>query len=344
MESRSKRRSLSRVGIVIVWTIIIGFALLLSYGIVTSMRFMRTTGLTPSLAARLIVDDGVELKSTSDRTNILLLGVGGGDHEGADLTDTMMIVSLDQDKKTAAFISIPRDIWSDTLKDKVNSAYHYGEEKKEGGGLLLAKVIAEDVVGVPIHYSLLLDFSGFKEIIDLLGGIDVNVSAAFTDNDYPIAGKEKDTCPGDPTNRCVYETIHFDAGIQHMDGERALKYVRSRHAEGAEGSDFARSRRQQDVLIAIKDTVVHPAKWFTVERAGRLQDVIDRATDTDMNIAQLLTVAKLIAGIPDDRIAKVSVDDLLYNPPSYLYGRYVLVPKETWQDVHGFIKDSLQKQ
>ncbi len=343
MEVRPKRRSLPGIGIAFVWAVVIGLAILLSYGIVTCLRFMRTTGLTPSLAARLIVDDGEELKSTSDRTNILLLGVGGGDHEGADLTDTMMVVSLDQDQKSAAFISIPRDIWSDTLKDKVNSAYHYGEEKKEGGGLLLAKVIAEDVVGVPIHYSLLLDFSGFKEIIDLLGGINVNVSSAFTDNDYPIAGKEKDTCPGDPTNRCVYETIHFDAGMQHMDGERALKYVRSRHAEGAEGSDFARSRRQQDVLIAIKDTVVHPTRWFTVERAGKLQDVIDRATDTDMNIAQLLTVAKLIAGIPDERIEKISIDELLYNPASYLYGRYVLIPKEGWREVHTFIKDALQK-
>ncbi len=343
MESKKNGRAASLIGRIIVWSVIVGIAALFIYGMLIGLRFMRTTGLTPTQTARLIVDDGVSLASAQSRTNILLLGVGGGNHEGADLTDTMMIVSLDQQHKTAAFISIPRDVWSETLKDKVNSAYHYGEEKKDGGGLLLSKVVAEDVVGLPIHYSLLLDFSGFKDVIDLLGGINVDVSKAFTDNDYPIAGKEKDTCPGDPTNRCVYETVHFDAGMQHMDGERALKYVRSRHAEGSEGSDFARSRRQQDVLIAVKDTVVHPARWFTMERASKLQDVIDRATDTDMNLAQLLTVAKLIAGIDDGQIQKISFEDQLYNPPLYLYGRYVLIPKEDWESIHTFVSNSFVK-
>ena len=300
---------------VVAWIVCIALGLGIVKGLLAGLRFMRTTGITPTLAARLVFGNGVTLTSTGGRTNILLLGIGGGDHEGADLTDTMMVISLSSKERIAAFISIPRDIWSDTLKDRVNSAYHYGEAKKEGGGLLLAKVISEDVVGIPIHYTLLVDFSGFKEIIDLVGGIDVAVTKAFTDNDYPIAGKEKETCPGDPTNRCVYETVHFDAGIERMDGERALKYVRSRNAEGDEGSDFARSRRQQEVMVALKDTLVHPARWFSLSLMSTLLSVLDLATETDMNLGELATVAKRIANVDDSRIQKISFDERLYTPP-----------------------------
>jgi len=328
-------KKLIALGIVVILLFLAGKTIL------WSTRFMRTTGLTPTIAGSLVVGDGVTLKSKGDMTNILLLGVGGSTHEGADLTDTMMVVSLDSRKKSVALVSIPRDIWSETLKDRINSAYHYGEEKKKGGGLLLAKVISEDVVGIPVHYSFLLDFSGFKEIINVLGGINVNVSKAFTDSDFPIAGKEKDTCPGDPTNRCVYETIHFDAGVQHMDGERALKYVRSRHAEGDEGSDFARSRRQQDVLVALKDTLVHPLRWFSLLRVRQLRSVVAKATDTDMNLGELASVAKRVASVNDDQIQKISFEKLLYVPPSYMYGRYTLVPVDDWETIHAFIKKQL---
>jgi len=326
---------------VVAWIVCIALGLGIVKGLLAGLRFMRTTGITPTLAARLVFGNGVTLTSTGGRTNILLLGIGGGDHEGADLTDTMMVISLSSKERIAAFISIPRDIWSDTLKDRVNSAYHYGEAKKEGGGLLLAKVISEDVVGIPIHYTLLVDFSGFKEIIDLVGGIDVAVTKAFTDNDYPIAGKEKETCPGDPTNRCVYETVHFDAGIQRMDGESALKYVRSRNAEGDEGSDFARSRRQQEVMVALKDTLVHPARWFSLSLMSTLLSVLDLATETDMNLGELATVAKRIANVDDSRIQKISFDERLYTPPSYMYGRYVLVPEKDWDTIHTFIEGQL---
>lgn len=341
MSNKHVRRRYIRLGIVAAWGVAILLAVVLVRGLLAGLRLMRVTGLTPSLMVRLAVDDGVTLKNTADRTNILLLGVGGGDHDGADLTDTMMIISLSTKQDSVGLISIPRDIWSDALKDRINSSYHYGQEKKKGGGLLLAKVIAEDVVGIPVHYAFLLDFSAFKDIINILGGIDVYVSKTFTDNDYPIAGKEKDTCPGDPTNRCVYETVHFEAGLEHMDGERALKYVRSRHAEGKEGSDFARGRRQQDVLIALKETVMHPSRWLTVERINVLKGIIQEATDTDMNLGELVTIAKRMRNINDGNIKKISFDDYLYNPPTYLYGRYVLIPKEDWDQVHTYIQNQL---
>jgi polyisoprenyl-teichoic acid--peptidoglycan teichoic acid transferase len=229
------------------------------------------------------------------------------------------------------------------LKDKVNTAYHYGEEKKKGGGLILARATAEDVIGMPIYYGFLIDFQGFKTVIDTLGGVDVNVSQTFTDTQYPAPGKEHDSCPGDPTNACVYETIHFDAGMQLMNGDRALIYVRSRHADGAEGSDFARSRRQQEVLLALKNTLLHPTTWITFDRVRMLPKAFDEATDTNMSIGELATIGRLFLSIPEGAVKKISFESFLYDPPAYLYGgRSVLTPRDSWESIQEYVASQVQ--
>lgn len=308
---------------------------------VWSKRFMDETGLTPMSLVRLVFNTGVALKQTDGRTNILILGIAGGTHAGADLTDTIIVLSLDQKKHTGAFLSVPRDIWSDTLRDKINSAYHYGEEKKNGGGVVLSKVVIEDVVGMPIHYVLLIDFSGFEEIINLVGGVTVGVPQAFTDSEFPVTGKENDPCDGDPLYRCRYETLTYEAGDQVMNGERALKYVRSRHAEGQEGSDFARSRRQQDVLVAVKEKLLTPRVYLSPTRLSELVGAFDQATETDLRIGELATIAKILTRIPQEHIIRVSLEDQLTNPPLWLYGRYVLVPKESWEKLQAGIKEKI---
>lgn len=325
--------------------LIIGLVLIFVIGKVVAgaARFMGNTGLTPILAARLVFDDGAPLQSSADRTNVLILGIGGGNHEGADLTDSIMVMSLNNKNHSVALVSVPRDIWSDSLKDKVNSAYHYGNEKQSGGGLLLAKVTMEDVIGMPIHYVVVVDFTGFEKVIDAVGGIDVNVPDAFTDTQFPKPGMEEATCPGDPTNACVWETVHFDAGLQHMNGARALIYARSRHAIGDEGSDFARSKRQQIIIVALKNRFTHPLQWVTPGRLESLPKLLDDATDMDMNIAQVLTVGKRFASVQQDQIKKISFDQLLESPPSYLYNNlYVLTPTTSWDDVHAYIRGQLQ--
>lgn len=308
-----------------------------------AQTFMVTTGLTPLTVLRLLLNTGADLASSDGRTNLLLLGIGGGAHAGADLTDTIMVVSFDIRKKDIAMISVPRDIWSDTLKDKINSAYHYGEEKKAGGGIILSKVIVEDVVGLPIHYALLIDFSGFKNVIDIAGGIDVTVPASFVDAQFPIAGKEEDPCGGDTSVRCRYETVAFDKGPQHMDGERALTYVRSRHAEGEEGSDFARGRRQQEVIVALMHKLKNPWTWLPPSRGIALFHAFDRATITDMRIGELATIGKLMVRSGNDEPKRISFVDLLTEPPLWMYGRYTLVPRESFAAIHAYIKATLDK-
>jgi LCP family protein required for cell wall assembly len=299
-------------------------------------------GLTPLSMYQLVTDGEAMVKSNDGRVNILLLGIGGGSHEGPDLTDTIIVVSFHLTKKTLAFISIPRDIWSDSLKDRVNSAYHYGEVKKQDGGLMLSSIIIEDIVGIPIHYGVVIDFSQFETLIDYIGGIDVIVPTSFTDPEYPIVGKETDECGGDPEYRCRYQTLTFENGLQHMDGKRALMYVRSRHAEGEEGNDFARGRRQQDIIVAVKTKILSLEPWYHPDMSLHLFQSFDKATKTNLTVGQLLALGKLGMGIQPDATQKISIEPYLVEAPVDTYQRYALVPIEDFEQIHAFIKTSLE--
>ena len=325
------------LSIVLAATLIVGSVKIVRWG----MTLSEVSGLTPGTIIGLLFNAGAQLKQLEGRTNIALLGTAGGTNAGADLTDTILIVSFHHDRKTLSLISLPRDIWSDTLKDKINSAYHYGEEKKKGGGLIISKVIIEDIVGLPIHYAVLVDFFGFQEVIDLVGGVTITVPQAFDDPEFPVPGREEDLCGGDPKLTCRFEPLHFDAGTQTMDGARALKYVRSRQALGDEGSDFARARRQQEVLLALKQKLTSPAVWVP-GRAGKLLRAFEKATESDMKVGELATVGKLLAGVKEDHIVRISLEDHLYPPRSLWYGRYVLLPTESFGAIHNYVKEQLQ--
>ncbi len=309
------------------------------------------TGITPRILTQLIFDGADSLKSSDGRINILLLGISGGTHEGPDLTDTMIVASVSKKnpalpagRPSISLLSIPRDIWSETLKDKINSAYHYGEEKRKGGGKVLAKAIVEDVTGLVIHYVIVVDFSRFENLIDIVGGVDIVVPKAFIDTEYPIAGKENDECGGDITFACRYETVQFQAGFQHMNGSIALKYVRSRHAEGDEGTDFARGNRQQDVIVALKEKIMRSKPWLHPNTSLKLLQIADIATDTDMTIGEQLTMGKYLLKVKSPAISRISIEPLLMNPPSWMYGRYVLVPEKDYEAIHDFIKLSLTQE
>jgi LCP family protein required for cell wall assembly len=272
------------------------------------------------------------------------MGMGGGNHEGSDLTDTIIVMSVKPENSTMSLISLPRDIWSETLQDKINSAYHYGEAKVKGGGITLAKVVIEDIIGIPLHYALIMDFSEFKTIIDLAGGIDINIRNGFTDKDYPVEGKENDECGGDPLYRCRYREVTFISGTQHMDGETALIYVRSRHAEGDEGTDFSRSRRQQEVLVALKDELSRPLQIIRLRQNLNIFRALDKATDTDMTVGVLLTLIKTGGKADSRKIRKITLDDMFTSPPEYLYGgRYVLIPKTSNSDIAVFVQNQLEQ-
>ncbi|EKD86324.1 MAG: cell envelope-related transcriptional attenuator, partial [uncultured bacterium] len=135
-------------------------------------------------------------------------------------------------------ISLPRDTWSSDIKGKINKAYSDGEETRHGGGLVLAKTVVSKITGQNVDYGIVIDFSGFINAVDLMGGLDINVDKTFDDYEYPLTGKEDDPCDNKPEDLeklatassqleafpCRYEHLHFDRGMNHMDGETALKF------------------------------------------------------------------------------------------------------------------------
>jgi len=340
--SRLKRKLMKHVWFVRLGLIGIGLVILLliSNGL---GKVSNSLGISDSFsfAKNFVFAPRPSINSIDGRTNILILGKGGEGHETPDLTDTIIFASISHDKEGLVMVSLPRDIWVPEIRAKINSAYFWGNESKEGGGLILAKSIVEEIVGQPIHYGVVIDFSGFKDIVDVLGGIEVQVENSFVDEKFPILGKEDDRCGGDRELKCRYETIEFVAGVQEMDGETALKFVRSRNSTGDEGTDLARAARQQKVFSAIKNEILSlgsfsPKKIIGLTKTAR--EVVE--TDIENNASAVLARRFMEAGAGFQ--TQVLPEELLFNPPiSPRYDNlYVFLPESgTWVDVQEWIEN-----
>jgi len=323
------------------------------YLFLISRNLSRQYKFTPFWLWNFILGRTQEVKQYDNSVNIVIFGIGGGRHAGADLTDTILVVNLNLENGQQVFISIPRDIWISSIKDKINAAYHFGEEAQKGKGLLTAKAAVEEVVGMPIHYGILIDFAGFVKVVDLVGGIDVNVSQSFTDALYPIAGKENDACAGDSEFKCRYETVTFTKGSQNMDGERALKYVRSRYAEGAAGTDISRGQRQQAVILALKNKLLNLNVLSNFKLLQKLTQAADESVVSDLPVGEALIYGRIYLksetgpvqiGLAFDQ-PENNLVGLLINPPLWQYdGLWVLVPKSgTFTEIHEYIKCSVKE-
>lgn len=313
----------------------------------------KNNNISPKLFKNLIFNKNLPLKSFQGRTNLVLLGFSGGVHEGSDLADSIIFVSLDNSKNDLLTLSIPRDLWLDSLKAKINTAYHYGEKKKSGGGLILSKSVISEVIGQPIHYAITIDFSTFKNIIDAVAGIDVNVENSFEDAKFPLEGMEDDFCGGDPEFSCRYETVSFQKGIQHMDGVTALKYVRSRNATDSEGTDFARSKRQQQVLFALQQKLLARMNIKDIKSIIALATKFDTSIKSDMNWSEKLSLGRILSSYKNIRLRPLSLDygdkeknikGFLVNPPLWQYnGTWVLIPRtDNFDEIHQYINCHLK--
>ncbi len=255
-----------------------------------------------------------------DRINILLLGVGGAGHEGSYLTDTIMIASLQPSQKRLAFISIPRDLLVEIPGygwRKINNAGAFGEMQQAGQGPELARQVVSATFDIPIDYYVQIDFEGFAKVIDALGGVTVDVENSFTDYKYPTYDHK-------------WRVVSFKKGVQTMDGDTALKYVRSRHSlMNNEGSDFARSKRQQKVLVAVKEKVLSPSFLLNPQKINEVLATISENLSTNLQVWEMVRLATLGRSIEISNAAHLVLDD---SPESFLTsetidGAYVLVPR-----------------
>ena len=268
------------------------------------------------------------VKKIDTQVNIALLGIPGGLHDGPNLSDSITVFNYDLKENRAVSMGIPRDIWSTSLRDRINSAYAYGEAKTPGGGLKLAKAEIGSIIGIPIQYAVVIDFAKFEQLIDDFGGVDIVVEKSFVDNKYPIEGKEADECGGDTEFKCRYETLRFEKGEQHMDGKTALKFVRSRNAEGSEGSDFARNLRHQKVMDSVKDAILSEFKSFNIVRIRKAYRMLDELIIRDITNKEASTIAKkIVFGKRFSQASATLSRELFEVPDAWNYdGKYVLVP------------------
>lgn len=289
------------------------------------------------------------LKTYNNHVNILFLGIAGVDHEGPNLSDSIVVISYDLKANYLTTISIPRDVWSEALHDKINSAYAYGEAKKKGSGFVLAKAEVETIIGQPIHYGAAISFNQFEELINFLGNIDVNVEKTFDDFAFPISDVGESLSCGHSDSEiqnftdsypseeeiwkyfpCRYKHVHFSAGVNNMDGQTALNFVRSRHAAGPEGSDFAREKRQQKVFEAIKNKLITFAKKPNLNQYKKLYDLMDKLIKRDISNQQVAIIFKNIIFKKNFAQEKIVLsEDFFVNPESNLdrfNGLWVLVP------------------
>ena len=275
-----------------------------------------------------------EIQKTNDRTNFLLLGIGGTGHDAPDLADTIILASYRHSTSQITLLSIPRDIWLPSLKTKINTTYYYGQQKTPDGGILLAKSAISEITGAPVHYAVVLDFNTFKRAIDIIGGIEVNIAKGFVDEQFPIAGKENDNCSGlDPKYSCRYEIFKVDTGTQFFNGETALKYVRSRHSTDLQtGTDFSRNTRQKEVLSAIKNKLFSTSLIKNPNIYSQLFELLTTETKTDISQGEYVDLLKMIINSRNNTLLNYSLNDpeQLTHPaisPLYL-NQWVLIPKD----------------
>ncbi|MBL7054012.1 LCP family protein [Patescibacteria group bacterium] len=274
----------------------------------------------------------------SDRINILILGMGGANHEGAYLTDTIILASLKPSTNQIALLSIPRDLYvpiPDYGWKKINAANAFGmmESDKQGGEL--SKKVVENILGLKVHYWIRTDFKIFRDIIDELGGIEIEVAKSFTDYQFP-------------GYNFTFRTVSFAKGKQIMSGQKALEFARSRHGNNEEDSDFARAIRQQKILFAIKEKIKQENLFSKPNKIWSFYNILEKNISTNLDIMQGIKLAKIASSINKNNIITRVIkngDNGLLKSEININGAYILTTKEKgFKQLSNLAKDIFKQE
>lgn len=279
------------------------------------------------------------------RINVLLLGHGGLGHDGPNLTDSIHILSVNPDNNNAYIISIPRDLLVDIPdfgKQKINHTFALTEQESPGSGGLVTSQVVGKVLGIKIDYYATINFVGFIKLIDDLGGIDVNVPNGFIDKQYP-------------DDNYLYQTVEFEKGWQIMGGDKALKFVRSRHGicttpcKETEGTDFARAKRQQIILKAIKDKVLSSNTWTNPKNVYNILKAYNNNIQTNAGIFDIKTFYDIAKKTDTSSINNFVLDASTHGllQATNINGAYVLIPKtgqDNFEQIQTAVKNALYPQ
>ncbi len=268
------------------------------------------------------------------RVNVLLLGDGDNGHAGQLLTDTIMVASYDVKNNQVAMLSIPRDLYVKIPGvgwDKINAANAYGEQAKQGTGPELAKQTVSQILNVPIHYYVLVNFSGLKQAVDALEGVDnIVVEDTLDDPEYPCDSNENRMCG-----------FHLKPGTYHMDGAQALKYARCR--KGTCGDDYGRAKRQQQILLAVRQKALERSVLTDPGKVLSLVGVVGNNVKTDLQLSDIQRLATIGKSLDPANVTNQVLDNTTNNlvRNSTIGGASVVVPINgvgEYDDIRAFVR------
>jgi len=325
---KPKRRLLKRITLVL---FILLLVVILSVGWVGWQLFNSSTavfGGTPTGNALALLSPASLDQDEKERTNILITGnsVDNPGHPGAKLTDSIMILSVDQSDNSAFLLSIPRDLLV-TLPNygysKINNAYPFGEAEGTGGITLLSKVI-ENNLGLDIHYHTLVNYAAVRETVNAVDGVEVNIKSVDPRGLYDPNIAAVDGGP-----------LQLKNGPQHLDGQTALNFSRARGESTPSGlvgygfprSDFNRTEHQRQLLTALKEKILSPDVLLNPSRLGNVFEAVGNNITTDLKINEAYRLANALRNISKLQPISLSTDDqqLLTGYSSYGLGS-ALIP------------------
>ncbi len=305
---------------------------------IVQRHVLKGGGKAPALAKNIDIN---QLKGEGDgRINILLLGIGGPGHDGPDLSDTMMVASIDPINHQVALLSIPRDLWvkiPNNGTQKINAAYAYGKQRstaknetaKVQEALSLVDQTLSPILGIPIHYHAVVDFAAFQQGVNAVGGVTINVPEQLYDPTFAWENHGS--------------SIIAQKGVQTFNGDVALRYARSRETS----SDFARGQRQRQLIVALKDKAFSIGTLSNPVKVSQLLSSFGNNVYTDFSLSDLMRLREIGNQIPSSSIQSLD----LVTPPHNLLttgnigGLSVVEPRAglfDYSEVQSYVRNTLK--
>lgn len=322
------------LAIVLVSTFIIGVVLLTttSWKSLQKLILLQQSSPISWQELRLITQMALTTEPEWRNKTMLVLGTDELSTRGNQqvLTDTILVVGFNPFNASITLLPIPRDVWVDSENSKINALYAKTLQDSPASALQTTESTFEKILNIPIDQSLVVSMSVVQDLIDAVDGVTIDVPVAFTDTAFPRMDVDV-TTETDPS--VLYETISFERGLTHLDGTTALKYMRSRHSPGAEGNDMARSRRQQQVIVALIEKI----KQAVTDRSYVTLIQLLRVYKTHLNSQlSLPDAAQMIVSLPGNPaeytfnsaavpILPASVSGVLQHPNQHKSGQWVFV-------------------
>jgi LCP family protein required for cell wall assembly len=320
--------------------LILSLVVIVTFGGLFLFRFSSSAKIKPQDVVNQAIK-GARNPLSEKYLNLLILGLDKRENDDSLLTDTIMLAVFNVDTGDYLLFSLPRDLWIPDLQTKVNALYYYGQkiDPNDGTEMMASKI--EEILDTKIDYTMVLEMNDIKNLVDILGGVKVDVERGFVDEEFP-----KD----DGSNEVM--TVKFRKGEQVFDGEKALQFMRSRKStDEIEGTDQARQARQKKVILALKSKLINSKEL--IRSPGKLGDLYrffreEVRTVPELGLKDMASFWQLAVNFRKGKSTEAEIpwksedeNQILFSDYVYFNGAYlwVLTPKdENWNNIANFFQ------